>query len=85
MILSLKLPSTRPDSVRSARRGAPVGRIAAGLVAAFALAAYPAFAQDPAPSDDSATASSSTDLFSSSLPEETKGLPDVPLTSQIVF
>jgi tetratricopeptide (TPR) repeat protein len=85
MILSLKLPSTRPDSVRSARRGAPVGRIAAGLVTAFALAAYPAFAQDPAPSDDSATASSSTDLFSSSLPEETKGLPDVPLTSQIVF
>jgi len=85
MIVSLKLPSTRPDSVRSARRSAPVGRIAAGLVAAFALAAYPAFAQDPSPSDDSATASSSTDLFSPALPEETKGLPDVPLTSQIVF
>ena len=85
MILSLKLPSTRPDSVRSARHGTRVGRIAAGLIAALALAAYPAFAQDPSPSDDPAAASSSTDLFAPAPPEETKALPDVPLTSQIVF
>lgn len=86
MILSLKLPSTRKDGVRPARNSAPIGRIVGAArcaVCALALVAYPAFAQNPAPSDDAASAS--TDLFSSSLPDETKGLPSVALSSQIVF
>jgi tetratricopeptide (TPR) repeat protein len=47
------------------------------------LAALPAHAQGGSPSDDNGPAAA--DLFGPSLPEETKNLPDVPLTSQIVF
>jgi tetratricopeptide (TPR) repeat protein len=86
MILSLKLLLKRPGSVRSARHDAPVGRIVGAVVCAWALAALacPAHAQDPAPSDDSASAAQS-DVSPLSQPEETKDLPSVPLSSQIVF
>jgi tetratricopeptide (TPR) repeat protein len=90
MILSLKLLLKRPGSVRSALRDEPVGRIVGAVLCAWALAALacPAHAQDSAPSDGSASAATSdptSDLSSPSLPEETKDLPNVPLSSQIVF
>ncbi|MEX3956555.1 tetratricopeptide repeat protein [Trinickia sp. EG282A] len=85
MILSLKPQSQRAGSVRSARCAAPLGRIAAAVVCAWTLAlAAPAFAQDPAPSDDSASAAPA-DAFAPSLPAETQDLPNVELSSQIVF
>ncbi|WP_206954598.1 tetratricopeptide repeat protein [Trinickia acidisoli] len=83
MILSLKQLFTRPVGARPARRAAPAGRIVGAVLCAWTLAAIPAHAQDPAPPDDSTA--SATDLFGPSVPEENKDLPDVPLTSQIVF
>ncbi|MEA3117017.1 MAG: hypothetical protein QOI13_287, partial [Paraburkholderia sp.] len=90
MILPLKLLPKRPGSVRAARRDAPVGRIVSAVVCAWALAALacPAHAQDSASPVDSTSAAPSDpqlDLASSSLPDETKDLPSVPLSSQIVF
>ncbi len=70
--------------MRSARRDAPVGRIVGAVICAWALAALaPAHAQSSTPSDDSAAKSS--DVSSPALPEETKDLPNVQLSSQIVF
>jgi tetratricopeptide (TPR) repeat protein len=84
MILSLKQLLTRPSGARAARRMAPVGRIAAAAMCVWTLAAaYPAHAQDPASDDDNSV--SATDLFGPAVPDEKKDLPDVPLTSQIVF
>ncbi|RDU99903.1 tetratricopeptide repeat protein [Trinickia dinghuensis] len=83
MILSLKQLFTRPVGARPAWRTAPAGRIVGAVLCAWTLAALPAHAQDPGPSDDNTPAA--TDLFGPSLPDETKDLPDVPLTSQIVF
>lgn len=86
MILPLKLLSKRELAGRFAKCMAPVSRIVAAAVCAFSLAAQPACAQDmaPAPADDSASAAGN-EVFSSGLPSETKNLPSVPLTSQIVF
>jgi tetratricopeptide (TPR) repeat protein len=84
MILSLKQLLMRPSGARAARRMAPVGRIAAAAMCVWTLAAaYPAHAQDPASDDDNSV--SATDLFGPAVPDEKKDLPDVPLTSQIVF
>lgn len=80
MILSLKQLLTRAAGVPRARH-APVGRLVGAALCVFTLAANPAWAQDPASADDASAA----DTFSSSLPEETKGLPNIALTSQIVF
>ncbi|RKP49214.1 tetratricopeptide repeat protein [Trinickia fusca] len=82
MILSLKQLSKRPGDARAARRMAPIGRIAAAALCVWTLAAFPAHAQDPSSSDDN---SSANDLFAPTLPQEQKDLPNVPLTSQIVF
>ena len=83
MILSLKQLFTRPVGARSGWRSAPAGRIVGAVLCAWTLAALPAHAQDPSPSDDSAAGAS--DLFGPISPQEKKDLPDVPLTSQIVF
>ncbi|HTI16343.1 MAG TPA: tetratricopeptide repeat protein [Trinickia sp.] len=92
MIVSLKLLlSKRAGSVRSTLRGAPLGRIAGAIVCASSLAALalPAHAQVPAPvftqSEDDAFSAASADGLSSSLPEETSNVPNVSLSSQIVF
>jgi tetratricopeptide (TPR) repeat protein len=86
MILPLKLLPKRAGSVRPAWRGAPLSRIVGAAVCAWTLAglAYPAYAQDASPSDGS-TLSGLADPSLPSLPEETKNLPSVPLSSQIVF
>lgn len=83
MILSLKQLFTRPVGARSGWRSAPAGRIVGAVLCAWTLAALPAHAQDPSPSDDSGAGAS--DLFGPISPQEKKDLPDVPLTSQIVF
>jgi tetratricopeptide (TPR) repeat protein len=86
MILPLKLLPKRAASERPDRRGAPLSRAVGAVVCAWALAALacPAYAQSSAPADDSASAGPA-DSFQSSLPEETKNLPSVQLSSQIVF
>lgn len=83
MILSIKQLLRRPVGARPAWRLAPASRIVAAVLYAWALVAMPAHAQDPAPSDDSAA--SPADLFGPALPDEKKDLPDVALSSQIVF
>ena len=82
MILSLKQLLTRPDGARPTPGKTRVGRIVSAVLCAWTLAALPAHAQDPAPDDDSASAS---DVFGPATPAENKALPDVSLTSQIVF
>ncbi len=83
MILSIKQLLKRPVGARPAWRIAPASRIVGAVLCAWTFAAIPAHAQDPAPSDDSSA--NAADLFGSSLPEEKKDLPDVQLSSQIVF
>jgi len=83
MILSLKQLFSRPVGARPAWRIVPAGRLALAALCAWTLAAVPAHAQDPSTADDGGT--TVTNGFGASLPEETKDLPDVPLTSQIVF
>ncbi|HTH75169.1 MAG TPA: tetratricopeptide repeat protein [Trinickia sp.] len=83
MILSIKQLFRRPVGARPAWRLAPAGRIVAAVLCAWTFVALPAHAQDPAPSDDSAA--SPSDLFGPALPDEKKDLPDVALSSQIVF
>ena len=82
MILSLKQLFSRPVGARPAWRRAPAGRIVLAALCAWTFAALPAHAQDPSAPEGGAA---STDASTPSLPEETKDLPDVPLTSQIVF
>jgi len=83
MILSIKQLFSRPVGARPALYAGPAGRIVGAVLCAWTLAALPAHAQDPAPSDEGSA--SATNLFGPSLPEEKKNIPDVPLTSQIVF
>ncbi|MGN6317488.1 tetratricopeptide repeat protein [Trinickia sp.] len=83
MILSIKQLFRRPVGARPAWRLAPAGRIVAAVLCAWTFVALPAHAQDPAPADDSAA--SPSDLFGPALPDEKKDLPDVALSSQIVF
>jgi tetratricopeptide (TPR) repeat protein len=85
MILSLKLFSERPANVSRVPRGVSARRLlGAAAIALWTLAANPAHAQDspPAPGDNSAAA---PDMFDPALQAERKDLPNVALTSQIVF
>ncbi|TKC89608.1 tetratricopeptide repeat protein [Trinickia terrae] len=92
MILSLKLFSKRPAtaSIQPAapaarKRALPVRRLlGAAVLAAWALAVHPAYAQDPSSSSDDNSVSA-PDMFAPASADEKKDLPDVPLTSQIVF
>lgn len=83
MILSLKQLFMRPVGARSGWRHAPAGRIVAAVLCAWTLAAQPAHAQDPSPANDSSA--SAADLFGPASAQEKQDLPDVPLSSQIVF
>lgn len=85
MILSIKQLFKRPVGARSAWRDAPASRMVGAILCAAALAAIPAHAQDPAPGGSDDSSASASDLFGPALPEEKKDLPDVPLSSQIVF
>ncbi len=77
MTLPSKLLQKRP----AVARAVPVRRaLGAALIAAWTLAAFPAHAQDPAP-DDAVPQSA----FERALPDEKKDLPNVSLTSQIVY
>ncbi|QBQ95950.1 tetratricopeptide repeat protein [Paraburkholderia pallida] len=58
--------------------------IAAAVLAAWALTASSAYAQDQAPDTDD-TSVTMPDAFGPASPDEMKDLPSVPLTSQIVF
>ncbi|MGU7781429.1 tetratricopeptide repeat protein [Burkholderia sp. PU8-34] len=82
MTLPSKLLQKRPAT--AAARGSrvfPIRRaLGAALVAAWTLAAFPAHAQDPAPDD-----AESQSAFDHVLPDEKKDLPNVALTSQIVY
>ncbi len=83
MILSLKQLFMRPVGAGTGWRNVPASRIVGAVMCAWAFVALPAHAQDPSPADDSSA--SASDLFGPSQQEEKKDLPDVPLTSQIVF
>ncbi|QCP48142.1 tetratricopeptide repeat protein [Trinickia violacea] len=91
MILSLKLFSKRQAAAsarpaeHAAKRALPARRLlGATVLAAWALALNPAYAQDPsATSDDNSV--SAPDMFAPASADEKKDLPDVQLTSQIVF
>jgi tetratricopeptide (TPR) repeat protein len=85
MILSIKQLFKRPVGARSAWRTAPASRMVGALLCAWTLAAIPAHAQDPTPASSDDSSASASDLFGPALPEEKKDLPDVPLSSQIVF
>ena len=58
--------------------------LGAAALALWALAAVPAHAQDPSPDSDD-TSVTLPDALGQSTPEDEKSLPDVPLSSQIVF
>ena len=71
--------SSRVPHAVSARR-----LLGAAALAVWALAAMPAHAQDPSPdSDDNSV--SMPDALGGQTAEDQKNLPDIPLTSQIVF
>jgi tetratricopeptide (TPR) repeat protein len=86
MILSLKLFSKRPSRAAAApaERRMPTARrlVGAAVLAAWALVVHPAYAQDPSSDDNSVSA---PDMFAPPGADEAKDLPDVSLTSQIVF
>ncbi|CAN0623609.1 Tetratricopeptide TPR_2 repeat-containing protein [Burkholderia multivorans] len=80
MTLPSKLLQKRPAAQTHGLRAAPVRRaLGAALIAAWTFTALPAHAQDPSP--DGASQSE----FEPTLPEEKKDLPNLPLTSQIVY
>jgi tetratricopeptide (TPR) repeat protein len=85
MILSLKLFSERPANVSRVPRGVSARRLlGAAAIAMWALAANPAHAKDSPPAaDDNSVAA--PDMFESAFQAENKDLPNVALTSQIVF
>ncbi|WP_233799900.1 tetratricopeptide repeat protein [Paraburkholderia sp. HP33-1] len=58
--------------------------LGAAALALWALAAVPAYAQDPSPDSDD-TSVTMPDALGPSTAEDEKSLPDVPLSSQIVF
>ena len=91
MILSLKLFSKRQAAAsgrpaeRAAKRTLPARRLlGATVLAAWALALNPAYAQDPSPTSDDNSVSA-PDMFAPASADEKKDLPEVQLTSQIVF
>ncbi len=80
MTLPSKLLQKRPAAQARGLRAAPVRRaLGAALIAAWTFIALPAHAQDPSPDGASESA------FEPTLPEEKKDLPNLPLTSQIVY
>ena len=80
MTLPSKLLQKRPAAQVRGLRAAPVRRaLGAALIAAWTFTALPAHAQDPSP--DGASQSE----FEPTLPEEKKDLPNLPLTSQILY
>ncbi|MXN78072.1 tetratricopeptide repeat protein [Burkholderia sp. 4701] len=80
MTLPSKLLQKRPAAARG-WRAFPVRRaLGAALIAAWTLTALPAHAQDPAPDD-----AAQQGAFDHVLPDEKKDLPNVALTSQIVY
>jgi len=80
----VKLFSKRPAAVFRVPRAVSVQRVlGAAVVAAWALVALPAHAQDPSDADDNSV--SMTDALGPPTADEEKDLPAIPLTSQIVF
>ncbi|HEX7933208.1 MAG TPA: hypothetical protein VF573_09055, partial [Paraburkholderia sp.] len=79
--LFLKRPASasRVPQAVSARR-----MLGAAALAAWALAAVPAHAQDPSPDSDD-TSVTLPDPLGPASAEDQKALPNVPLSSQIVF
>ncbi|MGF6726156.1 tetratricopeptide (TPR) repeat protein [Paraburkholderia sp. GAS41] len=81
----VKLFSKRPARSSRVPRAVSARRLlGAAALAVWALAAMPAHAQDPSPdSDDNSV--SMPDALGGQTAEDQKNLPDIPLTSQIVF
>ncbi|MGF6600517.1 tetratricopeptide (TPR) repeat protein [Paraburkholderia sp. GAS448] len=80
-----KLFSKRPATVSRVPRAVSVQRVlGAAVIAAWALVAVPAHAQDPSPDADDNSVSM-TDALGAPSAEEQKDLPNIPLSSQIVF
>jgi predicted Zn-dependent protease len=79
----VKLFSRRPASASRVPHHVSARRmLGAAVLAVWALAAVPAHAQDPDPDDTSVTL---PDALGPASAEDQKSLPDVPLSSQIVF
>ncbi|RFU47089.1 tetratricopeptide repeat protein [Paraburkholderia sp. DHOC27] len=81
----VKLFSKRPARTSRVPHAVSARRLlGVAALALWALAAVPSYAQDPSPdSDDSAM--SAPDALGAQTAEDQKDLPDVPLSSQIVF
>jgi len=81
----VKLFSKRPASASRVPHAVSARRLlGAAALAVWALAAVPAHAQDPSPDSDDTTVTLPDPLGPASA-EDQKSLPDVPLSSQIVF
>ncbi|MGF6966110.1 putative Zn-dependent protease [Paraburkholderia sp. WC7.3g] len=80
----VKLLSKRRARVSHVPLGSARRMLGAAALALWALAAVPAHAQDPSPDSDD-TSVTMPDPLGPATPEEEKSLPDVPLSSQIVF
>jgi predicted Zn-dependent protease len=81
----VKLFSKRPARASRVPHAVSARRmLAAAALAVWALAAVPAHAQDPSPDQDDASVTMPDPLGPASA-EDQKSLPDVPLSSQIVF
>ena len=81
----VKLFSKRPARTSRVPYAVSARRLlGAAALAVWALAAMPAHAQDPSPDTDDNSVSI-PDALGGQTPEDQKNLPDVPLSSQIVF
>ena len=81
----VKLLSKRPARTSRVPYAVSARRLlGAAALAVWALAAMPAHAQDPSPDTDDNSVSI-PDALGGQTPEDQKNLPDVPLSSQIVF
>jgi Flp pilus assembly protein TadD len=81
----VKLFSKRPARASRVPHAVSARRLlGAAALAVWALAAMPAHAQDPSPDTDDNSVSI-PDALGGQTPEDQKNLPDVPLSSQIVF
>ena len=81
----VKLFSRRPARTSRVPHAVSARRLlGAAALAVWALAAVPAHAQDPSPDTDDNSVSI-PDALGGQTPEDQKNLPDVPLSSQIVF
>ncbi len=81
----VKLFSKRPARASRVPHAVSARRLlGAAALAVWALAAMPAHAQDPSPDTDDNSVSM-PDALGAQTAEDQKNLPDVPLSSQIVF